>query len=71
MLSRIWDAFHLLRERKLSRRAKTPVWATEDTEEVELLRQVERRIDAATGWNSSTVVVAQVLRRLRGDHRAS
>jgi hypothetical protein len=47
-----------------------PAWAAEDTEEVEQLRQVERRI-AATGWNSSTVVVEQVLRRLRGGHGGS
>jgi hypothetical protein len=41
----------------------------EDVEEVERLREVERRIAAATGWNSSTMVIGRVLERLRsGDH---
>lgn len=46
-------------------------WATEGTQEVEKLRQAERHIAAATGWNSSTRVVGQLLRGLRGDRSGS
>lgn len=67
VLSRAWDNFGLPRRRRRPGQACPPAWATEDTQEVEQLRQTERRIAAATGWNSSTRVVGQLLRGLRGD----
>lgn len=66
-----WANFALLHRRKTPGRVFLPAWATEDTHEVDQLRQAERRITAETGWNTSTLVIAQVLRQLRGDHHAS
>lgn len=48
-----------------------PIWATEDTCEVEQLCRAERQIAAANGWNTSTAVIGQILCRLRGDHSDS
>lgn len=72
MSVRPWKSFALGHARKRFGQVNPPAWAIEDTREVEQLRQVERRITAATGWNSSTLVIGQVLRRLRGgDNSAS
>jgi hypothetical protein len=65
------EIFNLLRRRKRTGQVCPPRWAIEDTQQVEQLRQTERQIAAATGWNSSTLVIGQVLRRLRGDHSGS
>jgi hypothetical protein len=71
VLGRAWDDFDLPRWRKRPGKVCPPSWATEGTQEVEQLRQTERHIAAATGWNSSTRVVGQLLRRLRGDRSGS
>lgn len=71
MLGKTWDSFRLQRRRKHSGRVSAPAWATEDTREVEQLRQTERRIAATSGWNTSTQAIRQLLRRLRGEHSGS
>lgn len=71
MLNQTPKPLGLLRGRKRPGRVQPPLWATEDTHEIDQLRQAERRIAAATGWNTSTQVVGRVLQRLRNDQSGS
>lgn len=50
------------------RRRPTP--ASADLGQAELMRQLERRIAADTGWNTSTTAVRAIRDRLRADVEA-
>jgi hypothetical protein len=63
-LGQPWARFSLMRTREASDMPRAPR-NVEDVEAVERLRDVERRIAAATGWNSSTMVIGRLLERLR------
>jgi hypothetical protein len=65
MLDRTRERFALKRWHEVSDQLR-PAHQAETTEEVERLRQTEREISAATGWNSSTMVIGRLLERLRG-----
>jgi hypothetical protein len=66
-LDQAWNMFDPRRWRDGSQRwhPRRP----ETVEEVERLREAERRIAATTGWNSSTMVIGRLLQRLRSETR--
>jgi hypothetical protein len=63
-LGQPWSSFSQTRPREASGMLKG-FRDIEEVEEVERLRDVERRIASATGWNSSTMVIGRLLERLR------
>jgi hypothetical protein len=63
-LGQPWAPFTLTRPREASGMPRSP----HNVEEVERLRDAERRIASTTGWNSSTMVIGRLLQRLRSDH---
>lgn len=70
MLDRTWDNFDPQRWRENSDKLWPPR-RPESTQEVEQLREAERQIAATTGWNSSTMVIGELLLRLRGERGES
>jgi hypothetical protein len=67
MLDRTWDNFDADRWRENSALMWPAPWMDEPTCTAERLREAERRITRATGWDSSTVVVGRVLDGLDGE----
>ena len=67
MLDRTWDNFNLERWHENSDRLWPPRPCDAETRQAERLRETERRITEATGWNSSTLVIGHLLDRLRGN----
>lgn len=66
MLDRTWENFDPKRWRENSDKMWPPRHA-ETNQEVHQLREAERKIATTTGWNSSTMVIGHLLRRLRGE----